>query len=176
MKTYWLNQKLYTGDIRSQKSSIQENIRTYKMTPSALPKSTQVTYEYSLNHILLHLVFIKSNRSPAKMTNHGWVKFLFRTWPGCNPHSKTTKPQNTTYWIHTSKRVKYIFPKQDPCIKIVWRTHTVCSDFSPHRLLLSVEETVKLSGQHMTWKHLFFLIFKNIKEIIWYKKQKDTVC
>lgn len=141
--------------------TLEAKKRIYKNDTKCLLQNQQLTNEYSVNYILLHLVFMNSNTqntkcSPARMT----TQVLFNTWPGCNPHSKTTNPKNTTYWIHTSKRVKYIFPKhkQEPVYQNSLR-HTGIS--RPDVLTQSVQISVhikcyrvevKLSGQHVTWQ------------------------
>lgn len=106
--------------------------------------------------------------SPAKMTNHGWVKFLFSTWPGCNPHSKTTNPKNTTYRIHTGKRVKYFFPKRrrEPVYQNSLR-HTEIS--RPDVLTQSVQISVHVNCYCVL--NLLDTLIHWVK-----KKQKDTVC
>ena len=161
--TYRLNQNFTTVTLEVKNPRCQKiKMKRNKEPPQ---KSTRLTYEYSVNHILLHLVFMKPNIqntkcSPARMTTHGWVKFLFNTWPGCNPHSKTTNPRNTTYGIHTGKRVKYIFPKHrlEPVYQNSLR-HTEIS--RPDVLTQSVQVCVwRLNDLDSTWRGNFLFIVK----------------
>lgn len=82
----------------------------YKTTPRAFFQINTVNSK--LSSIASSIYKIKHNIEKCyqlKREKKADVFIQYRL--GCKSHSKTTNPKNTTYWIQTSKRVKYIFPK-----------------------------------------------------------------
>lgn len=71
-----------------------------------LQKSTQVTYEYSVNYILLHLEFIQMKPTKyKKAVQLEWQLMAESSFSSAQDQEAvhTRRQQSTTHWVHRSK-------------------------------------------------------------------------